>query len=117
MKIASAVDHLVPRIPPKVWDRVAQMILNALTVEDGGDEANLVGAAKLYVERYLAETRSLTQRKIILIRPASSPQSTKDRSRFARTTSNNTSTSRGRESRDQRSDCDAFGTWRIEHQA
>ena len=56
MKIASAVDHLVPRIPPKVWDRVAQMILNALTVEDGGDEANLVGAAKLYVERYLSET-------------------------------------------------------------
>jgi hypothetical protein len=56
MKIASAVDHLVPRIPPKVWDRVAQMILNALTVEDGGDEANLVGAAKLYVERYIAET-------------------------------------------------------------
>jgi len=56
MKIASAVDHLVPRIPPKVWDRVAQMILNALTVEDGGDEASLVGAAKLYVERYLAET-------------------------------------------------------------
>ncbi len=56
MKIASAVDHLVPRIPPKVWDRVAQMILSALTVEDGGDEANLVGAAKLYVERYLAET-------------------------------------------------------------
>ena len=56
MKIASAVDHLVPRIPPKVWDRVAQMILNALTVEDGGDEANLVGAAKMYVERYLSET-------------------------------------------------------------
>jgi hypothetical protein len=56
MKIASAVDHLVPRIPPKIWDRVAQMILNALTVEDGGDEANLVGAARLYVERYLAET-------------------------------------------------------------
>jgi len=56
MKIASAVDHLVPRIPPKVWDRVAQMILNALTVEDGGDESKLVGAAKLYVERYLSET-------------------------------------------------------------
>jgi len=56
MKIASAVDHLVPRIAPKVWDRVAQMILNALTVEDGGDESKLVGAAKLYVERYLSET-------------------------------------------------------------
>jgi hypothetical protein len=32
------------------------MILNALTIEDGGDEANLGGAAKLYVEGYLAET-------------------------------------------------------------
>jgi len=56
MKIASAVEHLVPRVPGKTWDRVAQMMLNALTVEDGGDEANLVGAAKMYVERYLAET-------------------------------------------------------------
>lgn len=56
MKIASAVEHLVPRIPGKVWDRVAQMMLNALTVEDGGDEADLVGAAKMYVERYLSET-------------------------------------------------------------
>ncbi|MBI4903357.1 MAG: hypothetical protein HY820_06970 [Acidobacteria bacterium] len=56
MKIASAVEHLVPRIPGKVWDRVAQMMLNALTVEDGGDEADLVGGAKMYVERYLSET-------------------------------------------------------------
>jgi hypothetical protein len=56
MKIASAVEHLVPRIPGKVWDRVAQMMLNALTVEDGGDEADLVGAARMYVERYLSET-------------------------------------------------------------
>jgi hypothetical protein len=56
MKIASAVEHLVPRIPGKVWDRVAQMMLNALTVEDGGDESDLVGAAKMYVERYLSET-------------------------------------------------------------
>lgn len=56
MKIASAVEHLVPRIPGKVWDRVAQMMLDALTVEDGGDESDLVGAAKMYVERYLSET-------------------------------------------------------------
>lgn len=56
MKIASAVEHLVPRIPGKAWDRVAQMMLNALTVEDGGDEADLVGGAKMYVERYLSET-------------------------------------------------------------
>lgn len=56
MKIASAVEHLVPRIPGKAWDRIAQMMLNALTVEDGGDESDLVGAAKMYVERYLSET-------------------------------------------------------------
>jgi hypothetical protein len=56
MKIASAVEHLVPKIPGKVWDRIAQMMLSALTVEDGGDEADLVGAARMYVERYLSET-------------------------------------------------------------
>jgi hypothetical protein len=57
MKIASAVDHFVPRASTKAWDRVAQTMLNALTVEDGGDEADLVGAARLYVERYLCETQ------------------------------------------------------------
>jgi hypothetical protein len=56
IKIASAVEHLVPKIPGKVWDRIAQMILSALTVEDGGDEVTLVGAAKMYVERYVSET-------------------------------------------------------------
>ena len=56
MKIASAIEHLVPKMPPKVWERVAQMMLNAITVEDGGDEADLVGAAKIYVKRYLSET-------------------------------------------------------------
>jgi hypothetical protein len=57
MKIASAVEHLVPKIPGKTWDRIAQAMLHAVTVEDGGDEASLVGAAKLYLERYLAETQ------------------------------------------------------------
>ena len=54
MKIASAADHLVPKI--KAWNQVAQMMLNALTVEDGGDEADLVGSARIYVEGYLSET-------------------------------------------------------------
>jgi hypothetical protein len=54
MKIASAADHMVPKI--KAWDQVAQMMLNALTVEDGGDEADLVGSARIYVEGYLSET-------------------------------------------------------------
>ena len=54
MKIANAADHLVPKI--KAWDQVAQMMLNARTVEDGGDEADLVGLARIYVEGYLSET-------------------------------------------------------------
>ena len=54
MKIASAAEHMVPKI--KAWDKVAQMMLNALTVEDGGDEADLVGSARIYVEGYLSET-------------------------------------------------------------
>jgi len=54
MKIASAADHIVPKI--KAWDKVAQMMLNALTVQDGGDEADLVGSARIYVDGYLSET-------------------------------------------------------------
>jgi len=56
MKIASSVDHLAPRIPPRKWEQVAQMILGALTIEDGGDEADLMGAATIYAEQYLAAT-------------------------------------------------------------
>lgn len=56
MKIASAVEHLFPKIPGKTWDGVAQAMLHAVTVEDGGDEAFLDGAAKMYVDRYLSET-------------------------------------------------------------
>ena len=56
MKIASAVEHLIPKIPGKTWDRIAQAMLHAVTVEDGGDEADLVGATKLYIARYLCET-------------------------------------------------------------
>jgi hypothetical protein len=56
MKIASAVEHLIPMIPGKAWDEIAQMMLSAMTIEDGGDEADLVGSARMYVERYLSET-------------------------------------------------------------
>ena len=118
MKIASAVDHLVPRIPPKVWDRVAQMILNALTVEDGGDEANLVGAAKLYVERYLAETPFIDAEEDHPYQTRFKPDSLRRTGRdlLARPATTHQQ-GVGRESRDQRGDCDAFGPRRIEHQA
>jgi hypothetical protein len=57
MKIASAVDHMVPKIQTKTWDKVAQMMLSALTVEDGGAESDLVGSARMYIDCYLAEAQ------------------------------------------------------------
>jgi hypothetical protein len=53
MAIASAVEHLIPKFRHQNWDRIAQMLLNAVTVEDGGDETDLVGSARLAVEDYL----------------------------------------------------------------
>jgi hypothetical protein len=56
MAIASAVDRLIPKFRPKDWEDVAQMILDALTVAEGGEETDLAGAARLYVRQYLSET-------------------------------------------------------------
>jgi hypothetical protein len=57
MKIASAADHMVPLMRADRWNAVAKMMLAALTVEDGGDEADAVGAAKMHVDSYLRESR------------------------------------------------------------
>jgi hypothetical protein len=56
LKIASAVDHLIPQMKPQRWDRFVQMMLSALTVVDGGDEVKLEGEARMYVRRYLSDT-------------------------------------------------------------
>ena len=56
MKIASAIQYLLPKIKPRHWEEIAQAMLSAMTVEDGGAEAQLEGAARMYVDGYLAET-------------------------------------------------------------
>jgi hypothetical protein len=56
MGIASAADILIPNFKAATWDQIARTMLNALTVEDGGDEADLEGSSRLFVERYRAET-------------------------------------------------------------
>lgn len=56
MAIAGAVDRLIPRFSPKTWEAMAQMILDALTIADGGEETELAGAANLFVSQYLSET-------------------------------------------------------------
>jgi hypothetical protein len=56
LAIASAVDRLIPRVKPKLWEEIAQTMLNALTVEDGGEETDFVGAARIHIDNYLSET-------------------------------------------------------------
>ncbi len=56
LTIAAGVDRLIPKIKPKEWERVAQMILNALTVTEGGEETDLRGSIRLYLDHYLSET-------------------------------------------------------------
>ena len=56
VKIASAVEYLVPQFSKKVWEQIAQLMLSAVTIEDGGAEAELEGAARMYLEGYLSES-------------------------------------------------------------
>jgi hypothetical protein len=56
VKIASAVEYLLPQFSKKIWEQIAQLMLSAVTVEDGGAEAELEGAARMYLEGYLSET-------------------------------------------------------------
>ncbi len=56
MAIASAADRLIPKIKMKVWEQIAQTMLDALTVEDGGEETDFVGSVRIYLENYLSET-------------------------------------------------------------
>jgi hypothetical protein len=56
LTIAAGVDRLIPKIKPKEWERIAQMILNALTVTEGGEETDLRGSIRLYLDHYLSET-------------------------------------------------------------
>ncbi|MDX2151415.1 MAG: DNA-primase RepB domain-containing protein [Bryobacteraceae bacterium] len=56
MAIASAADRLIPKIKPKLWEQVAQAMLDALTIEDGGEETDFVGSVRIHLESYLSET-------------------------------------------------------------
>ncbi len=56
LAIAAGIDQLIPKVKPKEWERVAQMLLDALTVTEGGEETDLRGSIRLYVDHYLSET-------------------------------------------------------------
>jgi hypothetical protein len=54
--IASAVNKIIPKIKPRVWESLAQAMLNALIEREGGVETEFEGAMRVYLGHYLTET-------------------------------------------------------------
>jgi len=54
--IAGRVNRLIPDFKPAAWRNLVQMMLDASIVEDGGEELESQGAARLCIRQYLAET-------------------------------------------------------------
>jgi len=55
MAIATATNRLIKRLKPKLWDQLAQSMLDALIEEEGGPETQLEGAMRMYLEQYLTD--------------------------------------------------------------
>jgi hypothetical protein len=56
LAIASAVNKIIPRIKPRDWERLAQVMLNALIEREGGIEAEFEGSMRVNLGHYLIET-------------------------------------------------------------
>ena len=54
--IAATVGRMIPKIKPKHWEQLSQMLLDACTVDDGTEEMEWEGAARMYLQHYLSET-------------------------------------------------------------
>jgi hypothetical protein len=54
--IAGSVNRIIPKIKPKVWERLAQAMLDALIEQEGGVETEFEGSMRVYLGHYLAET-------------------------------------------------------------
>jgi len=56
MAIAATAGKLIGHFKPKVWEGIAQSMLDACIVEEGSEELHQEGAARMYIGQYLAET-------------------------------------------------------------
>lgn len=56
LAIASAVNKIIPKIKPRVWERLAQAMLDALIEREGGVETEFEGAMRVNLGHYLTET-------------------------------------------------------------
>ena len=56
LAVAAQMGKLIGKIKPKLWEQVAQTMLDACIVDEGGEEGEWEGAARMYVTQYLSET-------------------------------------------------------------
>jgi hypothetical protein len=56
--IAARVGKLIPKMKAPAWDRHTQMILDACIEEDGSEELEAEGAARLQITQYLGKRHS-----------------------------------------------------------
>jgi hypothetical protein len=56
LAIAGSIGKLIRKLKPKVWEQLAQAMLDACIIEQGGEEIEWEGAARMYVAHYLSET-------------------------------------------------------------
>jgi hypothetical protein len=54
--IAARVGKLIPQLKPLQWRNLADALLRACILEDGGEELESVGAARLWIRQYLADS-------------------------------------------------------------
>jgi hypothetical protein len=54
--IAATVGKIIPKIKARQWEALAQAMLDACVVVEGTEEMEWEGAARMYLQHYLAET-------------------------------------------------------------
>jgi hypothetical protein len=55
-EIAASTGKIIRKFRGRDWDQLAQAMLDACVIEQGGEEDDREGAARMYVAHYLAET-------------------------------------------------------------
>ena len=56
LAVAGSIGKLIRKLKPKIWEQLAQVMLDACIIEQGGEEIEWEGAARMYVAHYLSET-------------------------------------------------------------
>lgn len=57
LTIGGAVDTWITKISPRQWEQLIHVILNTLTVVEGGEETDFIGSSRLHVRNYLSDVR------------------------------------------------------------